>query len=197
VAVRPNELRVVLAALVAAGALVLAALHVVAARTDFLVLDLRAWQPVSSIPGLQGEALARFYESLQVVPPEQRPFRLTLQVPPTARPGDFVAAERSLPAAEGEHCLAVLTFVADPPAGTAATTAIAMPRIVAGDRHVTLPRMVPAVEGAAWELRDIHPRRGRIPIRFEVRAAALAAGSDHQRPAAIHFELVRLRACRR
>lgn len=196
-AARQNELRIVLAASVAAVSLLLASLHVLAARTDLLMLDLREWRPVSSVPRLQGEALERYFEGLQSVPPEQRPFRLTLQVPASARPGDFVAAEHEVPATEGSHCLLVLSFVSDPVPGTSATTAIAVPRIVAGDRIVELPRLVPAVEGAVSYLRGIRSGVGRIPIRFEVRAEALRADMPPQRPAAIHFELARLRSCDR
>jgi hypothetical protein len=190
-----RELRLVVAASGALVALLLAVLHVVAARTDLLMLDLREWRPVSSVPGLTGEELARFYEGLQVVPPEQRPFRLSLQLPPTARPGDVLAAERVVDAGEGSRCLFVLSFVSAPAPGSAATTLPVLSQVVAGDRVVSLPAITPAAAGSVWYLRDVQSRAGKLPIRFEVRASGVAPGMTARPPAAIHFELARLRPC--
>jgi hypothetical protein len=195
---RHVELRLVLALAMAAGALLLALLAVAKERTDVLMLDLREWRPSSSVPDLAGSTLRDFFESIQTPIPEQRPFRLSLQVPPTARPHDFVAAEWDRPADPGRrYCLLVLTFGSPPAPGTLATTARLYARVQINGKGVADFRVPPDGAGGAIYEPRIEARDGRITVRVEARAEALPPGTPQQPPAAVHFEFASLRACGR
>jgi hypothetical protein len=193
---RSAELRLAAAAAIAAGALLLAALQVTARWSDFLMLDFRQWQPSSSVPDLAGPRAKEYFESLQTSIPEQRPFRLSLQVPPTARPGDFVAVERTFAVGtDGRYCLRALTFGSPPAPGTTATTTPAFARVLVNGKVVTLQPIVPGGPGGAFYVGQIEPRKAKVEIRFEAVAEALAPGAPQHPPAAFHFEFATLRRC--
>jgi hypothetical protein len=185
-----------LALTLAAVALLLALLAVVRERTDALMLDFREWQPSSSVPELAGSRVREYFESVQTPIPEQRPFRLSLQVPPTARPGDFVAATWERRADSGRrYCFLALTFGSPPAPGTLATTALTFVRVLVNGETVSEFAVAPDSAGRAVYESRIVPRNGRIAVRLEARAEALPPGAPQQPPAAVHFELASLRGC--
>jgi hypothetical protein len=170
---RSAELRMVVAVMVAAGALLLALLAVARERTDLLLLDLREWRPVNEA--------ARF-ASLQTDSPDRRPFRLTLRLDKSG----FMAAEREIPVPEGErYCFGVLASHE----GLLPALPAEVPRIAVAvnDSVAWSAPLKSSGKGYAIALSGLRPRQGKIKIRFELRSAS---GSPP-----VHFEYASLREC--
>jgi hypothetical protein len=183
---RSAELRVVLAAAVAAGAMLLAVLAVVAGRTDLLLLDFREWRPVN--------AGAESFNRLQAVPAERRPFRLTLQLDPGRARQDSLAAEREFPAAEGgRYCFRVLASAPAPAAGIAEDARVA---VYVNDAVAWSAPLADVVKGCAISVAGIRSRGGRIKVRLELRSAQRTAAPPLP-ASAVHFEYATLRRCPR
>jgi hypothetical protein len=167
---RSAELRLVVAVMVAAGSLLLALLAVARERTDLLLLDFREWRPVNE---------AAHFTFLQDDPPDRRPFRLTLQLDASG----FMAAEREIPAEEGErYCFGVLASHEGPLPAEVPQIAVAVNDAVAWSAPLKS-----SGKGYAVALSGLRPRRGKIKIRLELRSAT---GSPP-----VHFEYASLREC--
>lgn len=175
---RSAELRLVVAVMVAAGALLLALLAVARERTDLLLLDFREWRPVNE---------AAHFAFLQNDPPDRRPFRLTLRLD---TPG-FMAAEREMPVEEGErYCFGVLASHEGPlPADAAGIPRIA---VAVNDTVAWSAPLKASGKGYAIALSGLRPRQGKIKIRFELRSAA---GPSPSPSPPVHFEYASLREC--
>ncbi len=170
---RSAELRLVMAVMVAAGALLLALLAVAGERTDLLLLDFREWRPVND------EA---HFQYLQNDPPDRRPFRLTLQL--EGRPG-FLAVENELPADEGKrYCFRVLASPAEPYAPEGFRIVISI-----NGAEVWSAPLKGTGRGYAISLPGIRPRQGKVKVRLEVRSPKA------QPTPAVHFEYASLREC--
>ncbi len=177
---RSAELRLVVAVTVAAGALLLALLAVARERTDLLLLDFREWRPVNK---------GAHFTFLQNDPPDRRPFRLTLQLDAAAGAPRFMAAEREIPAAEGErYCFSVLASPEGPLPAAAPRIAVAVNDAVAWSAPLKA-----SGKGYAIALSGLRPRRGKIKIRLELRSAAGQPPSSPSPP--VHFEYASLREC--
>lgn len=170
---RSAELRVVVALVVAACALLLALLSVAAKTTDLLLLDFRDWRPVSD-----GAQLS-FPRS---DPPDRWPFRVTLQL--DGRAGAR-AAEREFPAREGKrYCFRVLTSPAEPYAVDGFRIVISINGAVAWSAPLK-----GTGRGYAVFLPGLRPRQDKIEVRLEVRSPRA------QPTPAVHFEYASLREC--
>lgn len=176
---RSAELRVVVALGVAAGALLLALLAVARERTDLLLLDFRDWRPVNEV--------ARF-RNLQSDPPDRRPFRLILQLDGEAGKPAVMAAEREVPAEDGErYCFGVLASSAEPDWNHSFQIAVA----VNGAEAWSAP-LKDSAKGYDIALSGLEPRRGKLKIRLELRPAAGKAPSPSP---PVYFEYASLREC--
>lgn len=187
------ELRVVVALLVGCVAMAFAILLAIGRWTDLFMLDLRQWQPATSVRGLQGTALATYFADTQSSFFVQRAFRLTLQLPPGARVGDVLAAEGRVSRRRGRHCFMVLAW----PAPAAPETAAALTtsgRVWVDGRHSASFRVVPGERARAMSLPGLDLRGGDVRVRFEIVAEPTAPGLPVT-PAAIHFEMATLRRC--
>ena len=176
---RSAELRLVVAVMVAAGALLLALLAVARERTDLLLLDFREWRPVNG---------AAHFTFLQNDPPDRRPFRLTLQLDAAAGAPGFMAVEREIPAEEGEsYCLGVLASHEGPLPPDVPRIAVAV-----NDAVVWSAPLKSSGKGYAIALSGLRPRQGKIKIRFELRSAT---GQSPSPSPPVHFEYASLREC--
>lgn len=197
------ELRVCAVTLVAALALGLAVVLGLARWSDRLMLDFRRWHPSTTVKNLGAAALAAYFDRSQTAIPEQRPFRLALQLPPTARVGDVMAAEGWVSRSAGRHCFFVLAFPSRPASGAASPLASSARVWVGGRLAASFP-----VGPADPPRRDVDPRRrdvrldgvtparGGVPVRFEIVAEPAPPGAL-ARPAAVQFEMATLRRCDR
>jgi hypothetical protein len=189
------ELHVCAVALLAALALGLAVVFALARWSDRTMLDFRRWRPSTSVPGLRAVGLDAHFERSQTAIPEQRPFRLTLQLPASARVGDGMAAEAWVPRRPGRHCFFVLAFPSAP-ASQPASALAARARVWVGGR---LADSFPVGSTAEPSRRDIRldgvvPAGGGVPVRFEIVAEPALTGSAPT-PAAVQFEMATLRRC--
>lgn len=186
---RSAELRVVLAVAVAAIALGLALLAVAAEWTDLLMLDFREWRPATSgLAEPPRSHVEEYFRNLQSDPPGRRPFRLNLRLE-AGGPG-FLAAERELPARDGErYCFRVLVSPELPAEVGGLGVAVSVNDAVAWSRPLT-PRTNGYGYGYAISVDGIRPRQGKVKIRLELRS------SRPQPPAsAVHFEYATFRRC--
>jgi hypothetical protein len=189
---RSPELKIALAAAVAAVALLFAVLAVLARRTDVLPLDFRAWEPVASSPFAgtirsAGEVRA-WFDAQQSPAVEQRPLRLTLRLLPSATQ-DFLAASRMVPVTgDGPYCLRV--FVVPLAAGPDARLRVLVDGAVAASLPAVEDRKARIVEVAG-----IQPREGRVDLRFELRAGP--GGVPEGWAPAAWFDYATLRECGR
>lgn len=166
----------VLAALLALAAA--AALAAAGRGSDRLLLDLRLWQPSGS------PAAAAAFAAAQSPIPQQRPLRLTLQLPAPVQAGDWIAAERTFSRPDaGAYCLRLFTF-ADPAAAGAARV-----RVLANGSEAASWPLVAAPEGKIAHLADLRPRDGRLRLQLELRADSAGTASR------VHFEFLSLRRC--
>ena len=188
------ELHVCAAALVATLALGLAVVLGAARWSDRLMLDFRRWRPSTTVPGLDAAALADRFARTQTSIPEQRPFRLVLQLPPAARVGDVMAAESLVPRRAGGHCFFVLAFPSAPASGPSSPLAASARVWVGGRLAATFPVGPPRPVRRDVRLDGVSPARGVIPVRFEIVAEPVRPGKP-ARPAAVAFEMATLRRC--
>jgi hypothetical protein len=190
---RSAELRVVLAAAVAAGALLLALLAVAEERTDLLLLDFREWRPVTSGLGEPSRSeVEEYFDGLQGGLPDRRPFRLNLQLGAAEGISGFLAAERELPAAEGaRYCFKVLAATSAPVPPGALGIAVYVNDAVAWSMPLAGP-----VRGYAIAVSDIRPRRGKVKVRLELRSSNQQPLSLSPAPA-VRFEYATFRRCAR
>lgn len=176
---RSAELRLVVAVMVAAGALLLALLAVAGERTDLLLLDFREWRPVNE---------AAHFTFLQDDPPDRRPFRLTLQLDTAAGAPGFMAVEREMLVEEGEgYCFGVLASHEGPLPADVPRIAVSVNDAVAWSAPLKA-----SGKGYAISLSGLRPRQGKIKIRFELRSAT---GQSPSPSPAVHFEYASLREC--
>ncbi|MGH2627944.1 MAG: hypothetical protein ACRDHY_14995 [Anaerolineales bacterium] len=188
------ELRLSAAVLVAGAALCLAVLFAIARWTDLLMLDLRRWRPSTTVRGLEGAALAAHFEHSQTTVAEERPFRLTMRLPATARVGDVLAAERWVARRSGRHCFFVLAYsTAVPPPDEGARLATRA-QVWVGDRLGASFPVLPKKPSRLVRLDQVRPSRGRVRVRFELVAEPAAPGAVVT-PSAVHFAIGRLRRC--
>jgi len=188
---RSAELRVVLAAAVAAGALLLALLAVAGERTDLLLLDFREWRPVTAGLGEPARSEAEeYFDGLQGGVPDRRPFRLNLQLGAAEGTSGFMAAERELPAAEGaRYCFRVLAATSAPVPAGALGIAVSVNDAVAWSTPLAGP-----VRGYAVAVSDIRPRRGKVKVRLELRSSNRQPLPLSPAPA-VRFEYATFRRC--
>jgi hypothetical protein len=155
-----------------------AALGAVGRYSDRLLLDLWLWQPSGS------PAAVAAFAAAQSPIPEQRPLRLTLQLPDPVQPGDWIAAERSFARPDaGAYCLRFFTF-ADP-----AATGSSRVRVLANDSEADSWPVGATAAGKVAHLSGLRPRDGRLRLKLELRAEAAAATPK------VYFEFLSLRRC--
>ena len=189
---RSPELKIALAGTVAAIAILFAILAVLARRTDFLLLDLRQWEPVASSPfqgAVRSAEEVRFYFDAQQTPiVERRPMRLTLRLPPSTTQ-DSLAASRAVPVAgDGPYCLRV--FVIPLAAGPDARLTVS----VDGAEAASLPTFEDR-KARIVDVGGIRPRDGKVDLRFELRSGP--GGVPQGWAPAAFFDYATLRECER
>ena len=180
---RSAEMRFVVAVIVAGCALLLAFLAVAEKRTDLLLLDFRAWRPVNE---------AAHFQYLQAGPTDRRPFRLVLQLDEAAGGAPFMAAEREVPAAEGEtYCFDVLASPVEAVWTDDYRIAVAVNGAVAWSAPLKSPKS--PGRGYAVALSGLRARQGKIKIRLELRRSAPVPPPGPS--PAVQFEYASLREC--
>lgn len=182
-------------ALLAALALGLAVVFAIARWSDRTMLDFRRWRPSTTVPGVRVVGLDGYFARIQTAIPAQRPFRLTLQLPASARVGDVMAAEAWVPRRPGRHCFFVLAFPSAPVSEPASSLA-ARARVWVGGR---LADSFPVGSTERPFRRNIRldglvPARGGVAVRFEI-VAEPAPTQSAPNPAAVQFEMATLRRC--
>ena len=192
---RSKELRVVLAGTVALVALSMALLHVVAARSDFIMTDFREWRPVPSTgPGPPGSIhrFENYFQHIQSPFPAQRPFRLTLQLEARALLGDRVAAERVF-VVEPAHvyCFKVYASPRQPIEATEPTVDVLL-----------YANGAPVASGPAWtnrvqvlEAKDILADGTAVHLRLEIRARRTLRDEILRRASKTDFEFATFQKC--
>lgn len=178
---RSPELKILVAAAVAAVSLGLALLEGVAARTDLLMLDFREWRPVGPHPDA-----AAFFESVQLAPPDLRPLQLDLRLADPGAASDFLAAERSYEV-EADGCYRFRVYLWSPAPSEAARILIS-----ANDEVVWSAPLTAATRGNGVSVDGLRPRQGEVEIRLELRAGSPAAAQVSP-PPAVRFEYAVLR----
>jgi hypothetical protein len=184
------EVRFLIATAVAAVALALAALEIVAWRTDALLLDFRDWRPVAAAGAASADGAARF-AALQQMPPDRRPFFVTLQVGAGAGELPAMAVGRRFAVrGDGPYCFRVL---AQSPAGVAGADAAGAILAVAINGDVVRRAALEEIVGGAEVVVDgIAPRGGGIDVRLQL---AINPATTAPGPFTVHFEYASLRRC--
>jgi hypothetical protein len=156
---RSPELRIVVAATVAAVSLGFALLEGIAVRTDLLMLDFREWQAVGPRPDS-----AAYFDTVQTVPPDVRPLKLDLRLAEPGSASDFLAVERSYEV-DGDGCYRFRVY-----AWTATPVDTARAFISVNDEAAWSMPLNVVGKGRGVSLDGFRPRQGEVEVRLELRA---------------------------
>lgn len=170
-------------------------------HSSSLLLDFREWTPDSSSlsrqPGTSIAQLREAFANIQTPLPEQRPFRLTLELDAMPQAGDYLSARRIVEAdPDRKYCFSVLAYNERFSPETEGAAKVIAVTVEINDRIVaSFPRNARG-RGRRISADGIIPRRGSIEIRFTVKAVQTPEGVFRRQDSRVNFEYASLHPCR-